>query len=77
LRAGEQVRWRATGTARWQLGVVSRRERDGSVGITDGRGLSRSLPVERLEVSCAGPRGGQGWEPLAERAARQEQLRLL
>jgi hypothetical protein len=77
LRRGEPVRWRPSSGGRWQLGVVTRRERDGSVGVTDDRGLARSLPVERLEVGCAGPRGARGWEPLTERAARSEQLRLL
>jgi hypothetical protein len=56
---------------------VTHRERDGSIGVTDGRGLARSLPVERLEVSCAGPRGARLWEPLVDRASRTEQLRLL
>jgi hypothetical protein len=77
LRVGDPVRWRRAGTGHWQLGVVTRRERDGSVGVTDGRGLARSLRVECLEVGCAGPRGARRWEPLQERAARSEQLRLL
>jgi hypothetical protein len=77
LRVGEAVRWRRFGSGRWQLGVVTRRERDGSVGVTDGRGLARSLRVECLEVGSAGPRGARRWEPLRERAARIEQLRLL
>jgi hypothetical protein len=58
-------------------GKVTHRERDGSVGVTDRRGLARSFPVERLEVACSGPRGGRNWEPLAERASRSEQLKLL
>ena len=57
--------------------MVSHRERDGSIAVTDGRGLARSLAVERVEVACAGPRGASRWEPLVERAARCEQLRLL
>lgn len=77
LQPGETVRWRALEGSRWQTGRVARRERDGSVGVTDARGSLRSLPVERLEVRCAGPRGGPGWEPLCARAARSEQLRLL
>lgn len=56
---------------------MTRRERDGSIGVTDGRGSSRSLPIDRLEVRRAGPRGGPGWEPLGERVARCEQLKLL
>ncbi len=77
LTPGETVRWRPTPAGRWQEGVVTRRERDGSVGVTDHRGRARSLAVERLEVGCAGPRGARGWEPLVARAARHEQLRLL
>jgi hypothetical protein len=77
LRPGETVRWRSAEGARWHTGKVARRERDGSIGVTDARGASRSLPVGRLEVRCSGPRGGPAWEPLGVRAARCEQLRLL
>ena len=77
LAEGEKVRWRTGASGRWQTGTVARRERDGSVGVTDGRGMARSLPVDRLEVACSGRRGAKRWEPLPERAARTEQLRLL
>ena len=80
LKAGETVRWRAGAAGdgtRWLTGRVRGRERDGSIGVTDARGLSRSFPVERLEVRCSGPRGGAAWEPVSERASRTEQLRLL
>jgi len=76
LQAGETVRWRQSGS-RWRTGKVTHRERDGSVAVTDGKGLARSLAVDCLEVSCAGPRGGRAWEALTDRAARAEQLRLL
>ncbi len=77
LATGETVRWRPTSGARWKIGRVTHRERDGSLAVTDARGLSRSLNVDRLEVRCAGPGGGDGWEPLTDRASRTEQLRLL
>jgi hypothetical protein len=77
LHAGDRVRFRGRAAGRWQDGVVARRERDGSVGLTDGKGAARAIPVERIEVTCTGPRGGSGWEPLAVRAARTEQLRLI
>jgi hypothetical protein len=77
LTPGEQVRFRRECTSRWQEAVVVRRERDGSIGLTDRRGAARAIPVELIEVRCLGPRGGSGWEPLATRASRAEQLRLL
>ena len=77
LRPGEQVRFRRTGRARWQVGSATRREKDGSIGIVDGKGAACAIPISRVEVRCDGPRGGHGWEPLADRAARIEQMRLL
>jgi hypothetical protein len=61
---------------RWREGTVVERERDGSVGVRDGKGASRSLTVDRLEVRTRGPRGARTWEPLSVRAARTEQLPL-
>ncbi len=77
LSLGEQVRFRRDPNGRWQEAYVTRRERDGSVGLTDRRGAARALPVELIEVRIIGPRGGAGWEPLSARASRTEQLRLL
>lgn len=77
LTEGETVRWRSNASGRWQTGTVARRERDGSVGVTDKRGMARSFAVDRLQVACSGRRGAKRWEPLPERAARSEQLRLL
>ena len=77
LSPGEPVRFRRASGGRWQPGVVASRQRDGSVGVTDTRGGARAIPVDRIEVRRAGPRGGAGWEPLTERAARSEQLSLL
>lgn len=74
LRVGDRVRWHRTTGGSWQLGVVERRERDGSVGVRDGRGAARAIPVERLEVRTTGPRGGTVWEPVTDRAGRTEQL---
>jgi hypothetical protein len=77
LSPGEQVRFRRDASSRWQEAHVTRRERDGSVGLTDRRGAARAMPVEHIEVRVIGPRGGSCWEPLATRASRTEQLRLL
>jgi hypothetical protein len=77
LRRGEKVRFRRPDRARWQTGEVRRRERDGSIGVVDGNGAARAIPVEHIEVRRSGPRGASGWEPLVERAARSEQLGLL
>ena len=52
-------------------------ERDGSIRIVDGKGASRAVKVADVEVRHTGPRGAAGWEPLAEPAARTEQLNLL
>lgn len=76
LATGDQVRWRDRKSSRWREGRVIGRERDGSVGVRDGRGASRALRVDRLEVRDRGPRGGVVWEPLPERMARTEQLGL-
>jgi hypothetical protein len=75
--AGEAVRWRTAAAGRWHHGVVGRRERDGSVGVTDTNGAARSIAVDRLEVTCRGARGARTWEPLTQRASRSEQLSLL
>jgi hypothetical protein len=77
LKVGEQVRFRRGTAGRWQDGSVARRERDGSVGLTDAKGAARAIPVELIQVRRRGPRQGSGWEPLTDRAARTEQLRLL
>jgi hypothetical protein len=77
LRSGERVRFRREPTGRWHQGVVTCRERDGSIGLTDGKGAARAIPIPLIEVRGTGPRGGVSWEPLAARAARTEQLRLL
>jgi hypothetical protein len=76
LVPGETVRFRR-GAGHWQLGRARRVERDGSIGLSDEKGAARCVPVERLEVRVTGRRGGRAWEPLAARAARAEQLRLL
>lgn len=76
LAFGDRVRWRDRSGARWREGRVVGRERDGSVGVRDGRGASRALRHDRLEVATRGPRGGATWEAVADRAARTEQLGL-
>ena len=77
LAVGDRVRWRERPGARWSEGRVVGRERDGSVGVRDdGRGASRALMAERLEVRVPGPRGGRAWEPVVARAARTEQMSL-
>lgn len=77
LRPGQRVRFRRDQARRWRDAVVERRERDGSVGLRDGKGAARAIAVEHIEVRTEGPRGGVVWEPLAERAARAEQMKLL
>ncbi len=77
LRPGDRVRFRRRETERWKDAVVTRREKDGSVGLRDRKGAARAITVELIEVRVAGPRGGLQWVPLPEWAERTEQLRLL
>lgn len=77
LRPGDRVRFRQRDGGAWKEGRVERRERDGSIGVRDERGAARALPLDRLQVRATGKRGGTVWEPVAERADRDEQLGLL
>lgn len=77
LAEGDTVRFRRRDTERWKEGRVVRREADGSLGISDDKGAHRSILVEGVEVKRRGPRGGVLWEPVAEVAARSEQMKLL
>jgi hypothetical protein len=77
LSRGMRVRFRRDPSDRWQLATVEQVERDGSLGLRDGKGASRAIPVELVEVETRGPRGAKAWEPVTERAARNEQLKLL
>lgn len=73
LVPGEQVRFRRSDRARWQVGVVACVERDGSLRVTDGNGAARTVPLAWVQVQ--GRRPAQ-WEPLADRAQRPSQLHL-
>ncbi|MBU6328524.1 MAG: hypothetical protein KGR18_01055 [Acidobacteria bacterium] len=77
LTVGDRVRFRRRDSERWKEATVARREADGSLSVRDSRGGLRAIPVEQVEVRVVGPRGGITWEPLAERAARTEQMRLI
>lgn len=76
LTVGVLVRFRRHDGERWRLAVVERRERDGSIGLRDGDGAARSIPISQIEVRSRGPRGGVRWHPLDEQAATPEQRRL-
>ena len=76
LRPGEPARFRRKDNERWKHATIVRLERDGSIGLRDGKGASRAVPLELVEVRAEGPRGGAGWEPVATRANRVEQLNL-
>lgn len=75
LRVGDKVRFRRRAGGRWQEGTVTGLETDGSIGVRDGDGASRALRVSQLEVQSRTARATR-WEPVAERAARDEQRRL-
>ena len=77
LERGMRVRFRRRDGERWKNGTVERVEKDGSLGLRDGRGAARAIPIALVEVETRGPRGARTWEPVAERAARTEQMKLL
>lgn len=59
------------------MAIVEHVEKDGSLGLRDDKGASRAIPVDLVEVETRGPRGARSWESVTERAARNEQLKLL
>ena len=80
LERGEEVRFRRPDRARWQPGTVQGLERDGSIGLTDTNGAARAVPLANVQVRVRTRRAlsrTTRWEPLADRLARTEQLRLL
>lgn len=77
LRPGDRVRFRQREGSSWKEATVERRERDGSIGVRDERGAARAIALERMQVRTTGKRGGVVWEPVADRAQRDEQLGLL
>lgn len=77
LRPGDRVRFRQRDGGAWKEARVERRERDGSIGVRDERGAARAIALDRLQVRTSGKRGGVVWEPVADRANRDEQLGLL
>ena len=72
IEAGEPVRFRRPDRVRWQDGVATGIERDGSLSVCDRDGAHRAIPVELVLVRA---RRGK-WEPLLERASRTVQLQL-
>ena len=72
IETGEAVRFRRPDRSRWQDGVATGIERDGSLAITDRDGAHRAIPVELVLVKAKRGR----WEPLLERASRTVQLQL-
>jgi hypothetical protein len=74
VEPGETVRFRRPDKSRWQEGIATGVERDGSLAVADRDGAHRAVPVEQVLV-----RGGRrnSWEPLVERAERMAtQLQL-
>ena len=72
IEAGEAIRFRRPDRSRWQDGVATGIERDGSLAVTDRDGAHRAIPVELVLVRAKRGR----WEPLLERASRTVQLQL-
>ena len=71
-----RVRFRREDSDHWRYAVVERVEKDGSLGLRDQKGASRAIPVALVEVETRGPRGAKTWDPVIERAAREEQLKM-
>lgn len=76
LRPGQRVRFRRRAGEHWAEGVALGIEKDGSIGVRDAQGRYRALAVARIEVRVKGRGRAQRWEPLANVAARTEQLDL-
>lgn len=77
IEAGETVRFRRLDRSRWQEGVATGLERDGSLAVADREGAHRAVPVELVLVRApGGTKRSPRWEPLLERAARTTQLQL-
>ena len=72
IEGGEAIRFRRPDRSRWQDGVATGIERDGSLAVTDRDGAHRAIPVELVLVRAKRGR----WEPLLERASRTVQLQL-
>jgi len=75
LRVGEAVRFRRAERSRWQVGMVRRLERDGSLQVTDADGAARNVILAEVWVSARSGRSPR-WEPLAERTSRAVQLTM-
>ena len=66
------MRFRRPDRSRWQDGIATGIERDGSLSIADRDGAHRAIPIELVLVKAKRGR----WEPLLERASRTVQLQL-
>ena len=78
ISPGQPVRFRRRDGGRWRTGTAVGVERDASITIReDATGAIRAITVDRIEVRVGGRRGSLRWDPLADVAARTEQLRLL
>lgn len=76
LAPGQTVRFRRHAGEHWSYARVVGRERDGSVGLVDGNGASRAIPVDRIEVRAPRRRTRHQWVALGDRAGAGAQLSL-
>ena len=76
LRAGEPIRFRRNGTARWVEGKVAGVAADGSILLYDPDGSARNLRPEVVQVRRPGPRGRLVWRVVSEVAITWEQLTI-
>jgi len=75
LRVGDRVRFRRRAGGHWQEGSVVGIEADGSLAIRDADGAWRALRAEQVEVQVRERRVTR-WQPVLDRAGRDEQRRL-
>ncbi|MCB1001182.1 MAG: hypothetical protein R2713_21690 [Ilumatobacteraceae bacterium] len=76
LRAGEPIRFRRQGHARWVEGKMAGISADGSIKLFDPDGSARNLRPDAVEVRRPGTRGRLRWQLVSEVAVTWEQLEL-
>lgn len=64
LEPGSIIRFRRVDKGTWTIGKVARLEKDGSLGVFDGRGAFRAIQTEFCQVRRKGKQGGTVWKQI-------------